>query len=460
MSYVVKQIDDLLVNRDNDRHGPLPSEEAALKWLLENKGDHMRRLAADIAATKKIYEPPLIREEAEGLVVYDGNRRIASLKLLDNPGRASTPEWTKFYSDLADANPEIPREVECRLETDGDVIDELLYRRHTGSQNGVGQSQWDPTAKHNFIERTGRGRSINIARELHDALQKQGYPRPVWQVPISNVNRLLSGEAQRNRVGLKLKKDELFFSHEPAAVLKAITRIYEDMSLGEKVLADVWDAETKGNYLNELELEGMLPAIKFVLRTPIPLSEWLEGEGDEDEGEDEQPEAPSEGGGEQETDDETSDPEPKPGPAKRKNLIPHDVNFGIPKKPELTRVRAIWDELQFRLYLDKQPNAISVLFRVLIEFSATYYLNAVGDTKHSNASWSEKMRAAITDQKSQGLIDHEYEEILRKFQRNEEVLSASSMNKYIHSADLSPSRQHLCSVWDTLQRFLVNCVKA
>lgn len=458
MSYVVKHIDDLVVNRDNDRHGPLPTEDAALKWLLENKGDHMRRLAADIASTKKIYEPPLIREEPEGLVIYDGNRRISSLKLLNNPGRATTPEWTKFYSELAAANPEIPDKVECRLEADGEVIDELLYRRHTGSQNGIGQSQWDPTAKHNFIERTGRGRSINIARELHNALKKQGYPRPVWQVPISNVNRLLSGEAQRNRAGLKLKKDELFFTHEPASVLKAITRIYEDMSTGDRVLADVWDAEAKGRYLNELELESILPSLKFALRTPIPLSEWLEGEGDEDE----QTDSSSDDGdgGDDAIDTEPANPEPKPKPAKRQNLIPHDVNFGIAKKPELTRVRAIWDELQFRLHLDKQPNAISVLFRVLIEFSATYYLNAVGDTKHSNSSWSEKMRAAITDQRAQGLIDHEYEEILRKFQRNEEVLSASSMNKYIHSADLSPSRQHLCSVWDTLQRFLVNCVKA
>lgn len=450
MSYAMMALGDLVVNRDNDRHGSLDSEDAALKWLLENKADHMRRLAADIAETKKIFEPPLIRKEDEGYVVYDGNRRVASLKLLSDPGRAPTPEWTKFYSDLA--SDELPAEIECRCEDDGDVIDELLYRRHTGSQNGVGQSQWDPTAKHNFIERTGRGRSINMARELHSALRKEGYARPVWQVPISNANRLLSGESQRNRVGLKLKKDDLFFTHEPASVLKAISRIFEDLSTKRKVLSDIWDAERKNSYLNELDLEGLLPAPKFALRNPIGLEEWLKGEGDDDESKpvSEEPEF------EPKPEDDIDRPEP----SKRINLIPHDVNFGVPKKPELTRVRAIWDELQFKLTLAKHPNAISVLFRVLIEFSTTYYLNAVGATQHANASWSDKMKAALSDQKAQGLIDHDYEEILKKFQRREDVLSASSMNKYIHSADLSPSAQHLCSVWDTLQRFLVNCVKA
>ncbi len=49
-----------------------------------------------------------------------------------------------------------PEEVICQVETEKDDIDEILYRRHTGAQSGVGQSQWDDVAKSNFVNRTGQ----------------------------------------------------------------------------------------------------------------------------------------------------------------------------------------------------------------------------------------------------------------------------------------------------------------
>ena len=39
---------DLQINPNNDRHGELTDEAAAIGWLLENKTDHMKHLAQDI----------------------------------------------------------------------------------------------------------------------------------------------------------------------------------------------------------------------------------------------------------------------------------------------------------------------------------------------------------------------------------------------------------------------------
>ncbi len=416
----------------------------------------MRRLAADIADTGTVFEPPLVRQEAVGYVVYDGNRRVASLKLLSNPGRAHSETWTNFYSGLkGKLGAQLPTDLECRLEQDGDVIDELLYRRHTGTQGGVGQSPWDATAKHNFVERTGRGRSINIARQLVGAMHKFGYTRSVSQIPISNMNRLLSGESQRNRVGLRLRKDSLSFTHEPAACLRALQRITEDLATRKVVLAHVWDAESKDRYLQRLEGEGVLPNVKFALKTPVPLQDWVSGTGDAEE-----EASVGEGAADPVSANESGETPDLPRPSTRVNLIPADVNFNLPTRPELTRIRAIWDELQFKLKLKQHPNAISVLFRVLLEFSIDYYLNSVRSTKYANAGWSDKLKAAISHQRESGLIDSEYLEIVQRFQRREELLSSASMNKYVHSADLAPSTQHLCSLWDTLQRFVVQCVRA
>lgn len=76
-----------LVNRANDRHGELENETAAIAWLFNNREVHMRNLAKDIVAKGQIYELPLVAPEGTKYIVFDGNRRVTCLKLLDDPRR-------------------------------------------------------------------------------------------------------------------------------------------------------------------------------------------------------------------------------------------------------------------------------------------------------------------------------------------------------------------------------------
>ena len=129
--------------RITDRHGPLKDEASSIHWLLSNRNAHMRALADDLAKSKRLYEPPLVRADGTTHVVFDGNRRICCLKLLLDPKLAPSKSWSEFFSALG-VLPEVTEafsRIECEIETDLATIDELLYRRHTGSQDGVGQSQ-------------------------------------------------------------------------------------------------------------------------------------------------------------------------------------------------------------------------------------------------------------------------------------------------------------------------------
>jgi hypothetical protein len=138
-------VSQLQLNPDNDRHGPLKDEASAIHWLLSNRNTHMRALADDLAQSKRLYEPPLVRADGSSHVVFDGNRRVCCLKLLLNPKLAPSESWLEFFSELASQEvTEAFSKIECEVETDLATIDELLYRRHTGSQDGVGRSQWDP----------------------------------------------------------------------------------------------------------------------------------------------------------------------------------------------------------------------------------------------------------------------------------------------------------------------------
>lgn len=472
MPYQFIPVSQLVVNRDNDRHGPMASEASAIAWLLANRAQHMRKLATDIVEQEQIFEPPLVRSEDQGFVVYDGNRRVTCLKLLLNPGLASTPEWQGFFQELSkQAGDSLPSVLECRVEEDIELIDEIVFRRHTGSQGGIGQSSWGVDAKINFTERTGKNRKVNVARLLMECLKKSGHVSSVWDVKISTLNRLLSGESQRNQIGLKLSKNELFFTHEPDAVMKAVKKIVEDIQAGNLILPQVWKADSKNAYLISLAADSVLPTAKFVLGNPVLVDDWLLGETspgsdqsgdveDTDAAQDDEEEGVDHSGGDDGDSDGSDETDLGTAIHDRVRFIPEEVPYGLSALPELVRIRAIWDELQFKLDVHIHTNAVSVLSRALFELSVNYYLNTVGLGGQVSAGWSDRFKEASKHMLSQELIDQDYFDILRAMHKKEDLLSVNSMNKYVHSSDLSPSPKHLCSIWDTVQKFIVICLKA
>ena len=160
-------LQSLIVNPANDRHGELADEAAAIRWLLEKHEHHMRHLARDIVTEGKLYELPLVGPKGDDYLVFDGNRRVTCLKILADPSRASTPELQAFFASESHRwKSERSDGVTCQVEHNREDIDEILYRRHTGSQSGIGQRQWDDTAKDNFIARTGKKLKINVAEEI------------------------------------------------------------------------------------------------------------------------------------------------------------------------------------------------------------------------------------------------------------------------------------------------------
>jgi hypothetical protein len=207
MSYRMLPLSDLLINRANDRHGELENETAAIAWLFNNREQHMRNLAKDLVRTGEIYEAPLVSAEGEKHIVFDGNRRITCLKLLDDPRRAPTVELQEFFREQRAAwKGAFPQTVQCQVETDRDRIDDILFRRHTGTQNGIGQSTWDDRMKENFVQRTGKGGGLNVADEIEKRLSAANLLPGRRKIPRSTLNRLLSAEAFRNRVGITVSR--------------------------------------------------------------------------------------------------------------------------------------------------------------------------------------------------------------------------------------------------------------
>jgi hypothetical protein len=434
MSYRNLPLDQLVINRANDRHGELENETAAIAWLFNNFELHMCNLAKDIVETGQLFEPPLVSPGAEKFFVFDGNRRVTCLKLLDQPRRAPTVELQEFFSKQRSKwRGNFLQAINCQVELDRDRIDDILFRRHTGTQGGIGQTTWDDRMKSNFINRTGMGGSFNVADEIEKRLSVAGM-LPRKKIPRSTLNRLLSSEAFRNRVGFTVNKGKFELTHDEPMVLRALRRITDDLANGYVTLNDVWDVDGKRTYLDSLETEELLPTAAHSLMAK-----------------------------EQQVSSAPAAATPTrcaTRPNKRITLIPNIV-FSIAWSGRLQRHHAIWDELQFHLNLSDHPNAISVLFRVLLELAVENYIQQTKlRTINLNDSLAKRVLRVAEDLHKNGKIDQKYFELLEKFPQKDALLSADTLNRYVHSPNFAPSPDHLTALWDWMADFVVHCLNA
>ena len=427
-------LSSLVVNRANDRHGELENETAAIAWLFKEREQHMRNLAKDIVDRGQIYELPLVAPENGQFVVFDGNRRVTCLKLLNDPRRAPTIELQAFFREQrARWKGAFPKHVQCQVETDRDRIDEILFRRHTGTQNGVGQSTWDDRMKSTFVARTGKGSGPSVADEIERRLTDAGLLPARRKIPRSTLNRLLSAEPFRSRVGFSMKGGKFEFTHDPAKSLNALARIAADLANRDLVLGHIWDVDGKQHYLDKLAGEGILPLASDSLK-----------KGEEAKL---RPKA------------ERTKPSAKTTPTVRTTLIPQK-DFGLTWPGRLQRHHQIWEELQFHLDLRKHPNAISVLLRVLLELALENYIKEARVSVHENDKLATRLEKVGLHLKSAGHIDAKQVDVIRKFKQGDKLVSADTLNKYVHSPNFAPSPEHLMSMWDSLADVVVLSLKA
>lgn len=437
MAYRKLPLASIIVNPANDRHGELENETAAIAQLFAAQEPHIRNLAKDLVAKGEVFEPPLVFPSSDKYVVADGNRRTTCLKLLASPRRAPTVELQQFFAELKARWPgTFPDKIECRVEADRDRVDDILFRRHTGVQGGIGQSTWDDRMKSNFVTRTGKGSGLNVADEIERRL-KEAKLLPARKIPRSNLNRLLSAESLRNRLGISARKGKLDIIRDEAETLAALRRVASDLAHRVITLDDIWDTESKLAYIDALEAEGVLPKV-------VHKPQSKPGAGPAP--------APT-----------PAPPRPNPAPP-RPQVWPHlipNVHYGVTWPAHLQRHRAIWEELQYKLDLGETPNAVSVLLRVLLELAIDNYLK-----RRQPAGVQETEKLAVkagkvaADLHAAGKIDKKYLGAITKLKQGEEIVSLDTLNRYVHSPNFSVSPDHLKMLWATLADFIVLCLEA
>ncbi len=434
MSYQEIPIEKLVVNTDNDRHGPVSNEAEAISWHFDNLGKLAITLASDIAKAGQIYEQPLVSKSGSKYIVRDGNRRMTCLKSLLNPSIVLDSHYRKVFEQLSERiNKKDFKNILCRVEDDEETINEIVHRRHTGGASGVGQVKWDAFAKENHLNRIGKTDSSSIGVAVANYAAQIGIIDDPKTVPSSTLKRLLSSKDIRERMGLVISGNEVSFSQDDRAARQILKQVIQDLINREVTLRDLWDVAGKNAYLDKLFKEGF---------AVLPVRKGAKGQTKK---------------GKQAA--EAGKNKPQCPLDIRQTLIPKGINFdNAEKKPGLSKIWRVWDELQTKLYINRSPCAVGVMFRCLIWFSVEHYISSRG-VKSPPQELKGRVKAVAQDMLQKELIDQPYLKVIISYADSEKLVSVAAAHQWVHSQDLVPDVRPLRQMWETLERFLCVCLK-
>ena len=149
------KVKDLMFDLKNPRYDKSTSQSQSLEYLCAGRKSNLDKLARSIL--KHGLNPtdlPIVYKKGGRYVVKEGNRRLATLILLNNPDKAPNLNIKKIFQKLSSKNKsKIPKSMSCVIykNADDEGIKRWIKMKHAPS-DGEGVLKWDPERKKKYIE--------------------------------------------------------------------------------------------------------------------------------------------------------------------------------------------------------------------------------------------------------------------------------------------------------------------
>lgn len=433
----VVSVDDILLDTNNFRYyGQLTSQRECIDAMLNDQKAKIYVLAKDIAENGLTPDPIVLSKGENGYwVAREGNRRITALKLLNKPTIITDKSIRTKFSELSRLHEDkIPATVECIACDDENTILDYLDRVHTGLGNGTGRREWNAENKTYYGMHRGRPAENMLAIKVKEMVVREG---ATLKEPynITNLQRVLQNRGVQSILDFSWDGENITTSIDS----KVFTDLLKEIAVkvGLIKVGEIYTAKNQ-----QVFVEGIVKNLGIDLDNnktdPYIFGTKVKG--------------PNKGA--------------HPGrgtiPRKpswdRKRLIPvHNTYLSIPDVPGNIKAKNIVYELARKIDVRESPNAAAVLMRVLIEFSVEHYISKNGLTGKDNLSGN--IRSIANHMHSNGKIKKEYLDEVVRLTEHHNLLSAKSLQRFVHSFDFSPDRQTLCTLWENIDRFVAYCWK-
>lgn len=368
MDYAVSSI---LLDSRNPRFNGTSGQREAVNALLADDPEKMVALAGDIVAQGALNpaEIPIFVEEEGRLVVIEGNRRVACLKLLRNPALADDTTTAAAFRALAERG-KGPDRVTGWLAEDRDQADHWIQLRHTGENGGVGVKPWDPeqSTRYSRNKNSATAKAIVFADGVERAFSGDGellVALAEAKKRLTNLGRVVGDPDLRRAFGFDIRGSKLFFLSDRRAMRRSLLRLLVD--LGKFNVQKFFHKLDRAAYT--AEAAGDRPGPESHLHTPV-LAEDLPldpspADGDEGSPDDPEPVPPPEGcpgGGDTPPTDPVPPAGPKPKPTREEQVIYEQVRLrhvGVRTKQTLKETQ--------RQKINDAPHLAAVMLRVVLE---------------------------------------------------------------------------------------------
>ena len=164
-------ISELVNFYENPRHAIASSEEDTLKKLFEAVGNqYMLNLAEDVQQNGLLGNQQIVvvySDEVKKYVVYEGNRRVAAIKLLLNPDSFSfLDKATIDKAKKIGQQGGIPEVINCYVTDESDAFF-IMERLHSGEDKGRGIKQWTAREKEAFKVRQSHEKNLSYLIDFY-----------------------------------------------------------------------------------------------------------------------------------------------------------------------------------------------------------------------------------------------------------------------------------------------------
>jgi hypothetical protein len=423
VEYQTIPVGQLLLDVENPRHEPVRSQRDAIAAVISGQRQRLVVLANDIAQNGlSPIDRMLVVKSGRNFVVVEGNRRLAAIKLLANPGLAAGTPVAAAISRVA-SNATLPAKVDCSVAPSRADAEHWLELRHTGMGEGAGIVPWNTLAKHRFSHKPGTQAAKAIA--FLEALA-EGYPNndviqelvvAVAEKRLTTLGRLVADPSFKQHVGMREGADGTLAFHYPAKDLQDTL---------ETVLGDI------GSDVSVSQLKSKSQRTDYLKSVPRPSASKRVAKA--------QPLSKA------------------PATAKSTGSKKRTRRQSKPQKPfkhlDLSKLGMRTDNIvrEFAgLDVDKFPNASAVLARVILELSVDRFIAKKNLSNSGNLKNRIKRCLHKVDPTDK---DATFQAVRQGLSDGTSFYAVSTLHGYVHNPHFHPDGSAIRSIAANLEPFL------
>jgi hypothetical protein len=406
----LREIDlaDLRLDALNRRHDPQDDQRDIIAALLRGGESKLIELARDIAEHGlNPMDAMLVTPYGRNAwVTLEGNRRLAALKLLDNPGLVDDHHQASAFQKLAKGARHRVTTVQCAVVKSRDDAEHWLQLRHIAGHKGAGVVPWSAEQQHRFAGRVGT--DVHAGVTFVDAVQAaygadKDLLRDLEKVrleKITTLGRLVRDPDFRSALGILMDGDGIRWHYSSAALLPIIRQLVSDLATQVNV-SSIKSKDLRRSYIAKLpkidaaayvHQASSLKAVKKAQGGKSPTGLKVDSPG--------------------------------------KHLL---TGVGLSKVS--ARTRAIATELR-GLDINRYPNACGVLLRVVLELAVDDFLTSYKIKLAQELKDKIRRAAHVIDPTDK---DPRYQAVRSGLSDGTSVMAATTMHAFVHNKHYHPT---------------------